>query len=167
MSPGVVQVVTLNPIGVIHSPFREQAGTPIQPTKAEGAHGTVELLPEYEAGLEDLAGFERIWLVYHLDRARPWRPRVVPYRDTVERGLFATRSPARPCPIGLSAVELVSVAGARLEVRGIDVLDGTPLLDLKPYVPDCDAYPDSRAGWWAESDSDRARADDRFVPPKS
>ncbi len=157
--------ISLTPIGVVRSPFTEQPGTPIQPSTAAGALGRVELLPEYEEALRDLDGFERVWLVYFFDRARPWKPLVVPFRDRVERGLFATRAPARPCPIGLSAVELVSVSGPVLEVRGIDVLDGTPLLDLKPYVPEFDAHPASRAGWLAAGGLGAASADHRFERP--
>lgn len=154
--------VSMRPIGIIRSPFSEESGTPIQPATAKSATGHVELLPAYEQALRDLDGFERIWLIYVFDRAVPWQALVVPYRDTVERGLFSTRAPARPCPIGMSVVQLVSVKGPRLELRGIDVLDGTPLLDLKPYVPEFDAYPGSRAGWLTGTGSGTARADGRF-----
>lgn len=111
--------------------------------------------------LADLAGFERLWLLYHLDRAAAFKPRVVPYRDTVERGLFATRSPSRPNPIGLSAVRLISVERDGLLVEGLDVLDETPLLDIKPYVPEFDSHPSSKAGWF-ESALKTERADGRF-----
>jgi tRNA-Thr(GGU) m(6)t(6)A37 methyltransferase TsaA len=154
--------LSLEPIGVIHSPFAEQAGTPIQPAYAKDSLGEVELYPAYIEALADLAGFERIWLLYQFDRAAGWRPLVVPYRDDQPRGLFATRAPARPCPIGLSVVELIAVSGARLHIRGVDVLDGTPLLDIKPYVPDFDSHPDSRAGWLDQTGPAREQADDRF-----
>ena len=159
-----MEPITLTPIGVIHSPFREQRGTPIQPSAATQATGQVELLPKYAEGLQDLAGFERIWLIFHLDRARPWWPLVVPYRDTVERGIFSTRAPSRPCPVGLSVVDLVSVRPPELEVRGIDVLDGTPLLDIKPYVPELDSHPGSSVGWLSGGGSDATAADGRFEP---
>jgi tRNA-Thr(GGU) m(6)t(6)A37 methyltransferase TsaA len=137
----------LAPIGVIHSPFQQQLGTPIQPYSAEGAQGTVEIFPSYAQGLVDLGGFERIWLIYWFDRACAAKLSVLPYRDTREHGLFATRVPSRINPIGMSAVHLLGVHGTTLQVGEIDILDGTPLLDIKPYVPDYDAYPGVRAGW--------------------
>jgi tRNA-Thr(GGU) m(6)t(6)A37 methyltransferase TsaA len=162
-----VNEIVLRPIGVIHTPHREQAGTPIQPSYAQGVRGSVTLLDDYVEALADLDGFERIWLLYRFDRARGWRPRVVPFRDVVERGLFATRAPARPNPIGLSVVRLLAVAGATLEVEGVDMLDGTPLLDVKPYVPAFDSVPEARAGWLegrlsALADVPAPKADDRF-----
>lgn len=161
-----MQTLTLTPIGIIRSPFHEGPGTPVQPAFAEGAEGRVDLEEAYAAGLADLAGFDRVWLLYWLDRARPWRPRVVPYRDVVERGLFATRAPARPNPIGLSVVRLLAVEDHALRVADLDVLDGTPLLDIKPYVPGFDAYPEARAGWLDAAGPGRERADDRFAPQK-
>lgn len=149
-------------IGIIHSPFRASSGTPIQPVYDETAEGVVEIFPEYAEGLMDVEGFERIWLIYRFDRAHPGRLRVVPFRDTVERGVFATRAPARPNSIGLSCVRLIAVEGRRLRVTGVDILDGTPLLDLKPYVPAFDAHPDSRAGWLDATRAARTHADDRF-----
>jgi tRNA-Thr(GGU) m(6)t(6)A37 methyltransferase TsaA len=124
--------------------------------------GEVMVEDALEPALEDIDGFERIWLVYWFDRAGTFTPRVVPYRDTREHGLFATRSPCRPNPVGLSVVRLLGRHGSTLRVSGIDVLDGTPLLDLKPYVPAFDAYPSSKAGWLDESHEDRRTADDRF-----
>lgn len=113
--------------------------------------------------LDDLEGFERVWLVYCFDRAGPFRPRVVPYREQPgEHGLFATRSPCRPNPIGMSVVLLVAREGNVLRVRGVDVLDGTPLLDIKPYVPEFDAHPSSKAGWLDECASHHEVADGRF-----
>jgi len=136
----------LRPIGIIRTPFEDVSGTPIQPAFANDAEGTVEVFPEFAEGLADLAGYERIWLVYWFDRAGCTRLRVIPFRDTRERGLFATRAPCRPNPIGLSCVRLVSLAESVLRVAGVDVLDKTPLLDIKPYVPEFDAYPVSRTG---------------------
>ncbi len=152
----------LQPVGVIRTPFQQQAGTPIQPSVSRETVGRVILHPPYVDALADLEGFERIWLIYHLDRSGPWRARVVPYRDVTERGLFATRAPSRPNPIGISAVTLLSVARGELEVQGVDMLDGTPLLDIKPYVPEFDAHPSSRAGWLDEVGSGRQKADGRF-----
>ena len=155
----------LKVIGRIRSPFREAAGTPIQPAYAEGVEGQVVLEEPFAEALDDLEGFERVWLVYWMDRAAPFRPRVVPYRDTREHGLFATRSPCRPNPIGLSVVRLLRREGRVLHVAGVDVLDGTPLIDLKPYVPEFDAHPASKAGWFEEAGADRRTADGRFHEP--
>lgn len=152
----------LTTIGLIHSPFREPAGTPIQPPFAQAMEGTVEIFPEYAEGLTDLEGFERIWLLYWLDRAPPPRLRLVPFRDEVPRGLFATRAPCRPNPIGLSCVRLLGIQGCVLRVGGVDILDGTPLLDIKPYVPEFDAFCQSRAGWLEHGRDGRTRADHRF-----
>ena len=157
------QVFTFSAIGTIRTPHRQQAGTPIQPTCAEGIRGTVEVFDSYADALVDLDGFERIWLLYVLDRAKPWAARVIPFRDTVERGLFATRVPARPNPIGMSAVRLISVEGRRLHVEGVDMLDHTPLLDIKPYVREFDAHPDSRSGWFEKGRATVTVADDRFA----
>jgi tRNA (adenine37-N6)-methyltransferase len=155
-------VIHFTPIGVVRSPFTQQAGTPIQPAFARGVRGALELEPRFAEALKDLEGFQRIWAIYHLDRAVAFQPLVVPYLDREPRGLFATRSPCRPNPIGLSLLELVCVDGARLEVEGVDVLDGTPLLDIKPYVPAFDAVTPSRAGWFDGAAAARQVADDRF-----
>jgi len=154
----------LTPIGSIRSPFKGPAGTPIQPVFAGEAEGIVEVFPEYAEGLRDLDGFERIWLLYWLDRAPPARLRVVPFRDDVEHGLFATRVPCRPNPIGLSCVRLLRIERNLLTAAGVDILDGTPVLDIKPYVPQFDAFPQSRAGWLAKRGNNRTLADHRFQP---
>jgi tRNA-Thr(GGU) m(6)t(6)A37 methyltransferase TsaA len=154
--------IVLEPIGIIHTPHREQAGTPIQPAFAQGVRGSVTIFARYVEALADLDGFERIWLLYHLDRAPVWKSKVVPYLDTVERGLFATRSPPRPNPIGMSAVRLLAVDGDELRIEDVDILDGTPLLDIKPYVPQFDAYSGARAGWFDGSTSRAGIADGRF-----
>ena len=159
---GFVTRRKLTPIGVLRTPFKTQAGTPIQPRYSDGALGTVVLDARYSAALSDIEGFERIWLLVLLNQARPWSLKVVPYRDTKKRGLFATRAPARPNPIGLSVVEVVSVTPPEVVVRGVDFLDGTPILDLKPYIPAFDAHPDSRAGWLDAKTTDRTSADGRF-----
>ena len=107
----------------------------------------MEVFVPFAEGLRDLAGFERVWLLFWCHRARPARLRVVPFRDTVERGLFATRAWARPNPIGLSAVRLRSIEGSILHVGELDILDGTPLLDIKPYIPRYDSFPTATYGW--------------------
>lgn len=152
----------LKPIGVIRTAFKEPAGTPIQPSRADGARGTVELMDQYREGLRDLEGFERIWLVYWLHRAPQARLLVTPFLDTRQRGVFATRAPARPNPIGISAVRLLRVDGSKLEVAGVDILDGTPLLDVKPYVPEFDCYQVNRSGWLDQPRVPRRVADARF-----
>ena len=154
--------IVIQPIGVVRSPHRSATGTPIQPAYAPQVEGEVVVDAGFEAALLDIEGFERIWLVYWFDRARLFQPQVIPYRDNRPHGLFATRAPSRPNPIGLSVVRLLAREDNVLRVRGIDILDGTPLVDIKPYVPDFDAFPDSKAGWLAEAREDRREADERF-----
>jgi tRNA-Thr(GGU) m(6)t(6)A37 methyltransferase TsaA len=138
---------TFQPIGLIRSPFTRQEDTPIQPYRSRAA-GQVEVLPEYEAGLEDLAGFSHIYLLYFFHQAEPgFQLKVTPFLDGRPKGLFATRYPRRPNHLGLSVVRLVRREGRVLHVDGIDVVDGTPLLDIKPYVPPFDAVPDATLGW--------------------
>lgn len=149
-------------IGVVHSPFNKPQETPIQPVYAAQAEGTVEVLEPFVGGLADLEGFDRIWLLYWCDRATEPRIRVVPYRDSRERGLFATRAPARPNPIGLSCVRLRGIDRGVLHVSELDILDGTPLLDIKPYVPAFDSFSSARAGWLNEEGTGRTMADQRF-----
>jgi tRNA (adenine37-N6)-methyltransferase len=152
----------MEPIGVIETPFREPAGTPVQPSRADGARGRVRVEPRYWAGLKDLAGFERIWLIYWFHRAPECRLLVTPFLDQRQHGVFATRAPARPSPIGMSAVRLLAIGEGVLEVADADILDGTPLVDIKPYVPEFDCHAASKAGWLDESASQRRVADDRF-----
>lgn len=152
----------LIPIGTIRSPFKQASGTPIQPCRASGSPGSIELRPDLVPGLKDLDGFDRIWILYHFDRASEPRLSVIPYRDTVEHGIFATRAPARPNPIGMSCVRLLSIKDNILELADVDVLDGTPLLDIKPYVPQYDNYPVSRCGWIDHAPDKGVVADDRF-----
>jgi tRNA-Thr(GGU) m(6)t(6)A37 methyltransferase TsaA len=152
----------LEPIGVIRSGFVQAAGTPIQPCRALDAEGRVELLPQYVEGLQDLGGFDRIWLIYHFDRACAAKMHVIPYRDTVEHGIFATRVPARPNAIGLSCVKLLAIEGLILRLAQVDILDGTPLLDIKPYVPQYDNYPIIHCGWIDHVPDVPVVADGRF-----
>jgi tRNA-Thr(GGU) m(6)t(6)A37 methyltransferase TsaA len=145
-----MQEIPYGTIGVVRSPFHEVEGMPLQSVAAADAEGRVELEPAFADGLADVEGFSHLWLLTHLHRAVPAGLRVVPFLDDRPRGVFATRSPRHPNPIGLSLVELLAVRGSTLHVRGIDVLDGTPVLDLKPYVPLFDVRPDARAGWFEE-----------------
>jgi tRNA-Thr(GGU) m(6)t(6)A37 methyltransferase TsaA len=152
----------LTKIGVIHSPYKQATGTPIQPCRAGISPGYAVLRPEFAGGLQDLAGFERVWLIYYFHRAAAARMSVVPYRDAVERGLFATRVPARPNAIGMSCVRLLDVGQNILRLAEVDILDDTPLLDIKPYVPQYDNYPVQRCGWLDTVPDKAVVADDRF-----
>jgi tRNA-Thr(GGU) m(6)t(6)A37 methyltransferase TsaA len=149
-------------IGTVHSPFREAAGTPIQSAMARGVEGSVEVFPGFVAGLQDLEGFERIWLVYWFDRATAAHLVVKPFLDQQERGVFATRSPCRPNPIGLSCVRLLGIEGGRLRIIDVDILDGTPLVDIKPYAPQFDCFETKRVGWLQGKGGQAVVADGRF-----
>ncbi len=154
--------IRIQTVGVIETPFTEPSGTPIQSAYSQGAEGRVLVRDPFVAALDDIEGFDRIWLIYWMDRVGPFKPKVIPYRDTREHGLFATRSPTRPNPIGLSIVRLIGREGAVLYVADVDMLDGSPLLDIKPYNPEFDAFPGSRAGWFDTPGVDRRHADGRF-----
>ncbi len=151
-------------IGIIHTPFKTVEDMPIQPSAAKDVAGTVEIFPEYADGLADLDGFSHIYILFHLHMISSYRLKVVPFLDTVERGIFATRSPARPNPVGLSVSELVSVKGNILEIRGVDMLDGSPVIDIKPYVPDFEDCVNIRRGWFEGKTANAAktRSDGRF-----
>lgn len=140
-------MVSYEPIGVVRSPFHERPGMPLQSVAATEVHGRVEVAAEYAPGLRDLDGFSHLHLICHLHRAVPGELEVVPYLDDTVRGVFATRSPRHPNPLGLSVVRLEAVEGATLHVSGIDLLDGTPVLDVKPYVPAFDVFAAERIGW--------------------
>ncbi len=141
--------LTLTPIGVIRTPWKEKREAPRQTYAAPDVQGRLELLPgkNYEHALDDIEGWEYLWVLYWFHGNAGWRPKVLPPRARKRHGVFATRSPHRPNPIGLSVVRLERRDGLTLHVRGVDMLDGTPLLDIKPYVPVADARPDARAGW--------------------
>lgn len=139
--------IEYQPIGIIHTRFTEVSGMPIQPTGALGEVGTIEIFPQYASGLQDLDGFSHIFLLYHFHRSAGPKLLVTPFMDSQQRGVFATRAPRRPNPIGLSVVRLVKVEGSVLHVENVDVLDETPLLDIKPYIPASDQYPAERIGW--------------------
>ncbi len=154
--------LTVTPIGLIHTPFQQSKGTPIQGAVSNDAEGVIELLPEFIPGLRDLEAFERLWLIYLLDRASAAQMQVRPYLEDEEHGVFATRAPARPNPIGLTAVRLVGIKDNRLLISGVDMLDGTPLLDIKPYIPAFDCFEVNRVGWYQNKIAQGAVADDRF-----
>jgi tRNA-Thr(GGU) m(6)t(6)A37 methyltransferase TsaA len=157
-------MMTYNPIGTIHSPFQKLDDMPIQPTGAAGVEGSVEVLKEFQDGLADLDGFSHIILLYHFHLSDGFNLKVVPFMDSEQRGLFSTRAPKRPNSIGLSIVQLDRVESNILYVRNIDVLDNTPLLDIKPYIPEFDAQDNVTTGWFRQSREtvSRHRSDERF-----
>jgi len=157
-------MIKFEPIGIIRSPFAESEGMPIQPAGARGIKGTVEVFEEFRPGLKDLDGFSHIILIYAFHKASGFKLQVVPFMDSKHRGLFATRAPARPNPIGLSVVQLNKISDGVLHVENIDILDGTPLLDIKPYVPEFDKPAQIRTGWLekARKTVSRKKSDDRF-----
>ncbi len=160
----MVEEIKFEPIGIIHSPFKEPAGTPIQPPAAGDVEGEVEIYSRYTGGLKDLDGFSHIFLIFYFHLSR-WRGlHQKPFMDNTERGVFAIRSPSRPNPIGLSVVRLVRVEKNILHIKGLDILDGTPLLDIKPYVPRMDNYQVTSTGWLRDrvDHLDRTRDDGRF-----
>ena len=154
--------MNLTEIGRIHTPFPGAAGTPIQPCRAIGTEGFIEMKAAFVPGLKDLAGFDRIWLIFWCHRASEAKMLVVPYRDTFQRGLFATRAPARPNPLGLSCVRLLGIDSNILRIAEVDILDDTPLLDIKPYLPQYDNYPVQHCGWVDTVPDRDVIADDRF-----
>lgn len=141
--------IKMKPIGVIHTSYKEQKDTPIQPTFGKDIKGTVEIYDEYVDGLSDLEGFSHIYLLYIFHKSDGYNMKVKPYLDNEEKGLFATRSPWRPNPIGMSLVRLERIDGKILHVVDMDIIDGTPLLDIKPYIPPFEDSENCRIGWLA------------------
>jgi len=139
-----------SPIGVIHTPHTDPKGTPIQPIGAVGIEGVIELKEEYVEALQDLDGFSHIILLYVFHRSTGYSLKVTPYLETQQRGLFATRYPARPNPIGISVVRLSGIKNNMLYILDVDMLDGTPLLDIKPFIPEADNRENTRIGWLAD-----------------
>lgn len=160
-----MEEITYRPIGIIRSPFKEPKGTPIQPGAAEGTEGKVELFSDFVEGLEDLEEFSHVILIYHFHMSRKFELRSRPYMDDKEHGVFAMRGPSRPNPIGISVVRLLEVKGSRLFVLDLDIVDGTPLLDIKPYVPQFDVRKVERIGWLEKKVSrlPSQRDDGRFM----
>jgi len=155
---------TYESIGLIHSPHKNVEGMPIQPASARGVPGTVEIDPRFQPGLKDVEGFSHLILIYHFHQVSEVRLHVVPFLDEKERGVFSTRAPMRPNPIGMSVVRLDRVEENLLYVKDIDVLDHTPLLDFKPFVPDFDGAEEVKIGWLegARGEIGEKRSDDRF-----
>ncbi len=156
--------IVYKPIGIIHSPFKDIKGMPIQPSRSDGTGGTVEIFPEFVKGLADLEGFSHITLLYYFHKTSGFSLTVTPFLDTRKRGVFSTRAPRRPNPIGLSIVRLTGIEKGVLKIENIDVLDQTPLIDIKPHVPEFDHPPADRIGWLAQAEKNMhiKRSDDRF-----
>jgi tRNA-Thr(GGU) m(6)t(6)A37 methyltransferase TsaA len=156
--------VIFEPIGIIHSPFHTLEDMPIQPTSQASQPGMIEIYPQFVEGIKDLDGFSHIYLIYHLHRAARYQLTVTPFLDTQPRGLFATRAPCRPNPIGLSLVQLESIEDNRLHIARLDILDQTPLLDIKPYIPEFEPGQDVRIGWLehARGQVRERKSDERF-----
>ena len=157
--------IIFKPIGIIHTPFKEAMGTPIQPRAAQNIEGVIEIYPDYQKALMDLDGFSHIILLYHFHLAKKWNWKVKPYMDHIEHGLFATRAPTRPNPIGLSVVNLIRIEHEKLFVKGTDIIDSTPLLDIKPYVSDFDYVKNIKIGWLEHKIKKLAETkdDNRFI----
>lgn len=153
---------TFQPIGVLHTPFYEPSGMPIQPSGQHAAQGRAEIFPEFTAGLKDLDGFSHVILIYVFHRQSKKSLTVTPFLDDAEHGVFATRAPSRPNPIGISVVPLVNLEGNVLILDQLDMLDGTPLLDIKPFVPDFDLYENVKTGWLANKNAGSKNSDGRF-----
>jgi len=156
--------IVFQPIGIIHTPFSDPAGMPIQPAGGREVTGTIEIFPEFADGLMDIEGFSRIILIYHFHRSGACSLQLVPFLDTHLHGVFSTRAPNRPNPIGISTVSLLGREDTCLKISGVDMLDGTPLLDIKPYLPEYDAFPLERTGWYPSGGScfRTTLSDDRF-----
>ena len=157
--------IVFKPIGVIRSPFLDVEGMPVQPIGAQGVKGRVELNVELEPGLKDLGEFSHVMLIYCFHLSSGYSLHVLPFLDRTPRGVFATRVPRRPNSVGLSVVKLMGIRGSTIDVEDVDVVDGTPLLDIKPFVPQFDNREVQRAGWFATR-ADKAtevRADRRFI----
>lgn len=156
--------VKYHPIGFIHSPFETIENMPIQPGGARGIPGSIELFAEYQPALQDLNGFSHIYLLYHFHQVSGVSLAPTPFLDSKPHGVFATRAPSRPNPIGISIVKLISIRENILHIENVDILDGTPLLDIKPYIPDFDSIEEVRIGWLKNSAQNvkNHRSDQRF-----
>lgn len=160
-----MQIVRYKPIGIIHSPLKDVSGAPLQSVSAKHIEGTVEIFPKYVPGLKDIEGFSHLILLYHFHLSRGASLTVKPYLDTQEHGIFATRAPVRPNPIGFSIVKLLNLRGGTIRVKELDILDGTPLLDIKPYIPQFDVRRVRRIGWYQRKirELNRSKSDRRFT----
>jgi tRNA-Thr(GGU) m(6)t(6)A37 methyltransferase TsaA len=157
--------IRLRPIGIFHSPFTNPQGAPIQSAAGRDVRATVEVYPQYSEGLQDLEGFSHLILLYHCHRVNKFNLKIFPFLDTVPRGVFATRAPSRPNSIGFSVVRLINRTENILTIQEVDILDGTPLLDIKPYIEEFDVRRNTRKGWMENKIGKvhDIRADSRFV----
>ncbi|MCE7699167.1 MAG: tRNA (N6-threonylcarbamoyladenosine(37)-N6)-methyltransferase TrmO [Methanobacterium paludis] len=162
-----MKLIQYKPIGVIKSPFKQINGMPIQPIGACGVHGEIHIREEYKEGLTDLEEFSHIMLIYHLHLSNGYSLRVKPFLDDKKHGIFATRAPKRPNPIGISVVRLEAVEGNIVYISNVDIVDGTPLLDIKPYVPHFDKKEDENVciGWFEDKhkEASNKKSDKRFM----
>jgi len=157
--------IFIKPIGIIHTPHTDVKDMPIQPIAAEGVKGYIELLPEFVAGLKDVEGFSHLTLFYHFHKINGYELVVTPFMDTEKRGIFATKAPKRPNAIGLSTVKLIAVDGNILHIEQVDMLDGTPLIDIKPFYPRYDNRENVEIGWLEKNKNlpiEKLRSDERF-----
>jgi len=143
---GIIMEIICKPIGIVHSPFMESMGTPIQPTAGKDVKGKIEVFPEFESGLDGVEGFSHIIVVFHFHLSEKTKLKVVPYLDNKEKGVFATRAPSRPNHIGISVVRLEKIEGNLLFVKDLDIINGTPVLDIKPFIPELNPKK-ARKGW--------------------
>jgi tRNA (adenine37-N6)-methyltransferase len=152
-------------IGIIHTPFQSVAGMPVQSALANGVKGTIEIMDEFRDGLLDLDDFSHIIMIYHFHQTTKYELQVVPFLDQRVHGIFATRAPVRPNRIGISVVRLIKIEGNMIEFENADMLDGTPLLDIKPYVPEFDVHQVSKTGWLDEHKEmpEGTLSDERFI----
>jgi tRNA (adenine37-N6)-methyltransferase len=151
-------------IGTIHTPFNRKEGMPIQSSGSKGIKGTIELKREYVDGLFDLEKFSHIYLMYHFHKSKGFKLQVIPFLDDKPHGIFATRAPRRPNSIGISVVKLISINDNIIEIENVDMLDGTPLLDIKPYISQFDIHNIEKSGWINNKTGypNETTADDRF-----
>lgn len=156
--------INYKPIGIIHTPFKRKTGMPIQSVGATGIKGKVILDRKFKAGLEDLDGFSHIYLIYHFHKSDDYNLKTKPFLDNKSHGVLATRAPKRPNPIGISVVKLIGIEDNVLAIENVDMLDGTPLLDIKPYVPDFDCHEVENVGWTANKTGNlkSIKSDNRF-----
>ena len=160
-----LNAIEIHPIGIIHTPHKDILNIPIQPIAAEGIKGWIELSPEYVEGLTDIEGFSHLTLIYHFHKIEGYQLMVIPFMDTKPHGIFSTKAPKRPNAIGVSTVKLLGVEGNIIHIEMVDMLDGTPLIDIKPFFPKYDNRTDAVAGWLEKSQEVpvlELRSDERF-----
>lgn len=156
--------INYKPIGIINTPHKTKDGIPIQSNAAKGIKGTITIEKKFMEGLEDLEGFSHIFLIYHFHKSANYTLKTRPFLDDKSHGVFSTRAPQRPNPVGISVVKLIRIKNNVLEIENIDILDGTPLLDIKPYIPDFDIHEVEKIGWIVNKigNINTMKSDDRF-----